>query len=207
VPAIDVWQAQLDERGWPGTECLPRYERERAGEMLRGADAGRWAASRWVLRGVLGRYLAEDPERIELRIAERGKPALADPAVELRFNLSHSGDLAVVAFSGELEVGVDVEWVRPRKDLLALARRALPAEEAAAVAAGPPEARLTIFHAAWTRREAVAKCLGVGIAAPLPDARVAVSQLDLAPGYAAAIAVTGDGVPPLRRFGLSPADL
>ena len=175
--------------------------------MREGAVRNRWVAARWALRGVLARYLDEDPAAIELALGENGKPRLADPSATLRFNLSHSGGLAAVAVSDELEVGVDIERVKPRRNLLRLARRVLSADEAAAVEARAPEERLAAFHVAWTRREAVAKCFGVGLAAPPPDSPVAVSQLDLAPAYAAAIAVAGDTVPPLHGFDLSPAGL
>lgn len=201
---LHVWEARLDAPDWPGPTGLPGAERERAARLAAPRQRRRWIASRWAVRGVLARYLGRDPAEIELRLGECGKPMLAELSLSLRFNLSHSGDLAVVAVSGEREVGVDVERIEPRKNLLTLARRALPTEDAAAVEAAAPEERLAIFHAAWARREAVAKCLGVGIAAPLPDARVAVSQLDLAPGYAAAVAVAGETVPPPRCFDLRP---
>jgi 4'-phosphopantetheinyl transferase len=156
------------------------------------------------LRDVLSRYLEDEPEEIELQIGARGKPTLADRRSPLRFNLSHSRDLAIVAVARGREVGVDVEWIDPRRDVLALARRALAPAEAQAVKAAPTEARPTAFYAAWTRREAIAKCLGTGLWAPLPEAAVAVAALDAGPGFAAAIAVAGDEVPPLRRFVIEP---
>ena len=149
------------------------------------------------LREVLARYLDEDPARIELRRGERGKPAPADPSSPLRFNLSHSGGLALVAVTLGREVGVDVERIRPRRDLARLADRALDPAAAAAVRAAPAGERAAVFHQAWARREAVAKCLGVGLGTPLPPSPVAVTALRPALGYAAALAVTGDEVPPL----------
>ena len=130
---------------------------------------------------------------------------LADPSTQLRFNLSHSDGLAVVVLSKDLEVGVDVERIKPRRKLLSLARRALTPAEAAEVEAAVPEDRLAVFHAAWARREATAKCFGVGLHAPLPSAAVAVADLDAWPGFAAAVAVAATTVPPLRCFTLDPA--
>ncbi len=205
--ALDLWQAQLDAAGWPAAEGLPVAERERAATMRRGVVRRRWVAARWALRGVLARYLEAEPETIELRAGERGKPTLAAPGASLRFNLSHSGEIALVAIGHEREVGVDVERIEARRNLLALARRALPAEEAARIEALPAESRLAAFHAAWTRREAVAKCLGTGLHVPLPDVPVAIAELDLEPGYAAALAVAGEIVPPLRRFAIEPAEV
>ena len=142
-------------------------------------------AVRWALRGVLSRYLDEDPAAIELRLGERGKPMLADPDAVLRFNLSHSGGLVLIAICQGREVGVDVQRMRKRRG------RERPAE----------------FYAEWTRREAIAKCHGVGLWAPLPDTPVAVCELDIDPGYAAALAVAGEEPPAVRRRSVGPAEL
>lgn len=135
-------------------------------------------AAHGALRGVLSRYLGGDPAAIELRLGERGKPMLADPDPALRFNLSHSGGLVLIALCRDREVGVDVQRMRRRRG------RERPAG----------------FYAEWTRREAIAKCHGVGLWAPLPDAPVAVSELAIDPGYAAAIAVAGETMPAIGRF-------
>lgn len=158
---------------------------------------------RRALRAVLAHYLEEDPAGIELRRGEHGKPELADPSSPLRFNLSHSGVLALVAVTHERQVGVDVERIDSSRDVLRLAGRALDPAAAAAVRAAPPKERAVAFHEAWARREAIAKCLGTGLAAPLPPAPVAVTALDAGPGYAAALAVAGNNLPPLRLFALS----
>jgi 4'-phosphopantetheinyl transferase len=200
---LHLWQARLDSDEWRSAERLPDEDRDRAAR-LEGTARRRWVAGCWALRGVLGRYLAEEPAEIELRVGDRGKPMLVDPRSSLRFNLSHSRDLALVAVARGREVGVDVEWIDPRRDVLALARRALGPAEARGVEEAPPQARPAAFHAAWTRHEAIAKCHGTGLRGPLPDSAVAVSDLDAGPGFAGAIAVAGDAVPPLRRFVIEP---
>lgn len=154
------------------------------------------------LREVLARYLDEEPAGIELRRSEHGKPAPADPSSPLRFNLSHSGDLALVAVALGREVGVDLERIDRGRDAMRLAERALDPAAVAAVRAAPPDERAPAFHQAWARREAIAKCLGTGLGAPLPSAPVAACALDVAPGFAAALAVAGDEVPSLRLFRL-----
>jgi phosphopantetheinyl transferase len=142
-------------------------------------------AARWALRGVLSRYLDEDPAAIELRLGERGKPMLAAPGPPLHFNLSHSGELVLIAVCRDREVGVDVQRMRKRRG------SERPAE----------------FYAEWTKREAIAKCHGVGLWAPLPDAPVAVRELDVEPGYSAALAVAGEELPTVRRRSVGPAEL
>ncbi len=174
---LHAWSARLDSAGWPDVGGLPVAERDRAVKLLSDKVRRRWVASRWALREVLARYTGQEPAEIELRCGGRGKPMLADPDAPLRFNLSHSGELALIAVAGGREVGVDVQAIGDK-----------PAE----------------FYAEWTQREAVAKCHGTGLWAPLPDAPVAVAPLDAGAGFAAAIAVAGDAVPPLRRFTAEP---
>ncbi len=201
---VHVWRSELECEEWPAADGLPVDERRRAARLMIPDARRRWVAARWMLRGVLGRYLETDPARVQLRLGDRGKPALAEPSAPLRFSLSHSGDLGLIAVAQEREVGIDVEWIDPVRDVVKLAPRALDPIDAAAVRAASPDDRSVIFHQAWTRREAVAKCLGGGLTAPLPPDPVAVSDLDPGPAFAAAIAVAGGDVPPLRLFSTGP---
>ncbi len=174
-----MWQAHLDSGGWPAGDDLPAGERDRAARLVRPDAQRRWVAARWALRGVLGRYLDREPAEIELRFGDRGNPMHTAPRTSLRFNLSHTGELALIGVAAGREVGIDVQLVGSR-----------PAE----------------FYVAWTRREAIAKCHGTGLWAPLPETPVAVAAVDAEAGYAAAIAVSGDEVPPLRRFVAEPGE-
>jgi 4'-phosphopantetheinyl transferase len=171
---LHVWRARLDADGWPGAVDLPGAERERAARLIRPDARRRWVSARWALRGVLARYHEREPAQIELRCGDRGKPMLAASEESLRFNLSHSDDLALIAVAHGREVGVDVERIGARR----------PAE----------------FYAAWARREAIAKCHGVGLGAPLPDVPVTASALEAGADFAAAIAVAGGELPALRLF-------
>jgi 4'-phosphopantetheinyl transferase len=177
MQTLHVWHARLDGGDWPNAENLPVAERERAAAMHRGAARRRWVAARWALREILAGYLGRDPAGIELRFGERGKPTLAEADRPLHFNLSHSGERALIAISEEREVGVDVQLIGSR-----------PAQ----------------FYAEWTRREAVAKCHGAGLWAPLPDTAVSVAELDAGPRYAAAVAIAGERMPPLERLDAEP---
>jgi 4'-phosphopantetheinyl transferase len=195
---VHVWRAEL---GRPGPEGLPVPERERAEQMRRPGARDRWIAARWTLRQVLARYLDEEPARIELARGPHGKPRLARRPERLRFNLSHSGEVALVALSGEHEVGVDVERIRPNRDLAALAERAFGDEDLAALRAASVEERAAVFHRRWARHEARLKCLGIGLGEGRPPATpVALGTLDLGPEYAGAIAVAAPELPPLREW-------
>jgi len=180
---VHVWRIDLDREPARPADRLPRGERERAAGIVRPEARRHWVAARWALRGVLSRYLDEDPAQIELRLGERGKPALAAPHSSLHFNLSHSGDRALIAVCRDREVGVDLQRVRR------LRGRERPAE----------------FYAGWTRHEAIAKCHGVGLWAPLPDLPVSVRGLAAERGYAAAVAVSGAELPAVRQRSVGPA--
>jgi phosphopantetheinyl transferase len=157
------------------------------------------AAARAALGEILGGYLGDG---VELRADAHGKPRLTATPERLSFNLSHSGDLALVAIApGETEVGIDIERLKPRRDLRRLAERWLPAADAAAVAAADEGERQPVFYAAWTRHEARVKCTGTGIAGPPPGPEVVAYELSIDDGYAAAVAIDtadyGRGLPPV----------
>jgi 4'-phosphopantetheinyl transferase len=159
-------------------------------------DGGGRAAARAALRGLLGDYLgtAEPPA---LTVGSEGKPRLAEAPERLSFNLSHSGEVALVAVTvGAVPVGVDVERLRARRNLPRLAARWLPAEDAAAVAgAGSEEERERRFYEAWTRHEARVKCAGGGLAGPVPGPEVRAWPLEVGTGYAAAVAIDAAAEP------------
>lgn len=200
---VDIWRAALDGEGQAGPEGLPAPERERFESFLREQPRRRWLASRWALRRVLATYLGQAPGEIEIEDGENGKPRL--PGGELQFNLSHSGDLALIAVCEIRPVGIDVERVEPSRDLIALAERALGAEDVARLRAAGPEDLPALFYAAWVRHEARLKCLGAGLTGSAPDSPVAVQEVDAGPGYAAAVAIAGTENMPLSRRDLPPA--
>ncbi|HST69287.1 MAG TPA: hypothetical protein VLI94_06490 [Solirubrobacterales bacterium] len=129
-----------------------------------------------VLRRVLAVYLGGEPQGIQLERGEHGKPRLAGGEAGLEFNLSHAGELALVAVSGEHEVGIDVERMRPK--------------------------RVEAFYRRWARHEAHVKCLGSGLlrARRSPLEPVAVRSIEVPPGYAAAIAARAAELPPLKGW-------
>jgi 4'-phosphopantetheinyl transferase len=205
IDGVHIWRAALDEAGWPEASGLPLPERDRAAEFLREEPGRRWVAARWALRRVLESYLSVPAAEIELEAGEHGKPHLRGGG-GIEFNLSHSNGLALIAVTDGRAVGVDVEMIDPRRDLVALADRALPSEDVAAVTAASPAERPALFYAAWTRHEARLKCLGLGLSSAtlrsgtseVSDRKVvAVENLEVAPEYAAAVAVAASEVGPV----------
>ena len=124
--AVDVWHADLAAavaRG-DGRAALSDDERERAARFARPEDGERWAAGRGILRALLAAYTGADSRELRFEAGPHGKPRLAGEE-RLRFNLSHSGDVALYAIALEREVGVDVELPRRAVDHVAIARRIL----------------------------------------------------------------------------------
>lgn len=137
-------------------------ERARAGHFLHAADAHRHIIGRGLVRIVLGSLCDTDPAAIRLQATPAGKPFLqGGPS----FSIAHSGPVVLLAFAGEGRLGVDVEAIRPLRDLLALARTSFNPDEYAAIAGLPAAARLRPFFRTWTRKEAMLKALGTGLPA------------------------------------------
>ena len=194
--------------------CLSGDERERACRFKFDRDARRFMVARSALRRVLGGYLGLAPHGVAFTYGAHGKPALDGNRAALSFNLSHSGDVAVVAVGWDRAVGVDVEQYRPLPDLAALAARSFAPRERAVLDALPEAERPAAFFRCWTRKEAFIKATGQGLAQPLdafvvslgPDeparfldidgdpgalARWTLYDVQPPPGYAGALVVEG----------------
>jgi 4'-phosphopantetheinyl transferase len=201
---VDVWRAELASGGELERALLSGDERERAARYVRAEDGVRWARARGILRALLARYADAEPRALRFAEGPHGKLRLAreaeaggaddhdaDTAHSLRFNLSHSADVLLVAVALDREIGVDVELPRRATDHVAIARRILGDEEAARLQALDPPEREREFLRAWVRWEALLKCRGTGIGGadktpPGPDPWV--TELQLEPPAAAALA-------------------
>ncbi len=143
---------------WLSPEECERADRFRLPELRR-----RFVASRGVLRSVLAGCVGCHPAELRFHAGPNGKPALAT-SPGLHFNLTHSHELVMLAVSRQCELGVDVERVRVMKDARAIARRFFTPREAAWIEANSPADRDEGFFRLWTRKEAVLKACGLGIA-------------------------------------------
>lgn len=112
------------------------------------------------------------PDGEELWIEQRakGKPFLAEPYSDIEFNLSHCADLALLAVSRALPLGIDVEGERDLPDSLRIARRVFDAQSLARLTAASASERNRLFIELWTRLEARQKAYGRGIFAAPVDA-------------------------------------
>jgi 4'-phosphopantetheinyl transferase len=172
-------------------EVLDDEERDRANRFRVDAARHRFLAAHIMLRCALGQHLGRLPGELRFRTSVRGKPSLdlTDDGPTPYFNLSHSGDIAVVAIASS-ELGVDVEEIRPRINASRLAERFFSRSECNWLASRPPERRVADFLVIWTCKEAYLKAVGSGVAMPLrsveidPD-RPAIARLSNDPHAAA----------------------
>jgi len=157
-------------------DLLSADERVRQRRYRLPAARERFVVARGTLREILGRYSGLPPEQLRFSypcvcgrvdcVPSQRKPRLElEPGLApLRFNLSHTDGLAMLAVTVGCEVGIDVERVRPGTAIGPIAERVLGAREAAALQALPEQQRVEAFYRGWTRREARAKARGTGLA-------------------------------------------
>jgi len=223
---VSVWLAFLDTPAFRFDELLSPEERGRAERFYFQRDRDRFIARRGILRILLGCYLGVEPECVELSRGEKGKPVIAGaPGGDtLHFNLSHSENMALFAFSSEHEIGVDIEQMRDNVEMAQLVERFFSEKEKEEWRALPESQRKEAFFNGWTRKEAFTKATGEGLTMPLDsfdvslapgeparllgiegraNAASAWTMLDLRPaaGFAAALAIEGKiGTFSLRRW-------
>jgi 4'-phosphopantetheinyl transferase len=171
---VHCWHCRLDVPESALAACRSKLDSEelaRADRFVLPYLRTRFAAAHAFVRDVLAGYLAAPAAEVRFVVGDHGKPRLDAPhaASGLQFNLSHSGDLAVLAVTYGRPVGVDVEQVRPLTDALAIARRFFTPEETAWLSAASPADLGTRFFRLWTRKEAVIKAVGRGLWMPLDD--------------------------------------
>jgi 4'-phosphopantetheinyl transferase len=216
---VDVWRVPLEmserERDLLETS-LSVEERARVSRFRHSVDRARFVAAHGALRAILGRCLGVEPSCLRFSYGRFGKPALGGPleANSVEFNLSHSGDLALVAASFGRRLGIDLERIDAPRSGQEIAERFFSTREIAALHALPRERQTDAFFACWTRKEAYLKARGDGLSLPLDRFSVSVSPedpaslldcgdeetqrwvlQDLSPaaGWAAAIAIEGSG--------------
>ncbi|MFV8817831.1 4'-phosphopantetheinyl transferase family protein [Haliea sp. E17] len=114
-------------------------------------------------RQVLSRYCAVPPGDWQFSSGRWGKPDIAAPAAPLRFNLSHSGDWLAMAVAAGGALGIDLERIKPGRDVLRLARRFYHPLEIEALETRDPAERDAAFHDLWTLKEAHVKCRGLAL--------------------------------------------
>jgi 4'-phosphopantetheinyl transferase len=168
-------------------------ERARHARLAREASRDQLLVGRALARHALSRARPVPPEAWRFEAGRHGRPEVSAPApgpaeARLRFNLSHAAGLVVCAVAEEVDVGVDIEGLDPRRPCQALAARFFAPPEAAAVDALDGDRQRACFFALWTLKEAYLKARGLGLSIALdrfwfqlaPDAPPAIA---FAPGF------------------------
>jgi 4'-phosphopantetheinyl transferase len=175
-------RARPDDPGVPMeelTRVLSPEERNRAARFRFEADRLRSQVAWGLLRRFLGGLVGRDPASLEFGQSPYGKPFLAGGP---SFNLAHSGDWILIGMASAGRVGVDVEWVRPDRDLESMAETVFRPDELAEFRAFPAAERPLAFYRGWARKEAFVKAVGRGLSLPLKEFSVS-----LAPGLGEAL--------------------
>lgn len=223
---VHVWRISLKneypEASWY-EDVLSIDEKDKSRRYRFQHSRNDYVITRSVLRHLLGRYLHKDPKRIQFTYNPFGKPSLVihQGDTPITFNVSHSNEYALIAFTKRREIGVDVEHIRPEALNDKVAESFFSKKEVSMLSALPPELQVNGFFNCWTRKEAYIKAKGEGLTIPLnqfdvslhPDEPAALlhSNLDptdvsrwtllaLRPGFqhAGAVAVAGKDL--LFRF-------
>jgi 4'-phosphopantetheinyl transferase len=232
---VHIWRLPLDLTAAQIASLrrvLTSDEQSRADRFRADRHRDRFIACRAQVRQLLGGYLDERPERFEFCHGPQGKPALAAPwnRSGIQFNVSNSQDLALCAVDLDHEVGVDIEHLREGRDHDGLAERFFALREVEALRCLPPDQQTLAFFNCWTRKEAVLKAVGTGIAFPLDRLEVTLApgqpaqvlafdsahgaepagsnwwlaHLEPAPGYIGALAARGEPEP-ISRWTFEPS--
>jgi 4'-phosphopantetheinyl transferase len=218
---VHVWRVRVDGPRQIVEKLravLTADEHEKAGRFHFDIDRRRFVTGRGVLRTLLAQCLDTTPAKLRFATSAFGKPHLVGEFVDapLRFNLSHSGEIVLIACALRRALGVDVEHMRPDIEALRIAERFFSEAERRALATLAPDRQRDAFYACWTRKEAYIKATGDGLSLPRdqfdvtllpgeparlvatrPDAaearRWTLTALDVGEGYEAALAVEGAG--------------
>jgi len=171
-----IWRCDLDALPVSDYELLlSDDEWQRAARFHFPLHRARYIAGRGALRSLLAQYLGQKPAEFSFTLNDHGKPELKES--QLRFNVSHSQNVALLAFCLTDDIGADVEFRRGDYDdekIARLARRFFCEAESRELETLSGTAKQAAFFRCWTRKEALLKATGEGIAGGLATYRVSL---------------------------------
>ncbi|MBL8006956.1 MAG: 4'-phosphopantetheinyl transferase superfamily protein [Ignavibacteria bacterium] len=179
LPAGEIHICILDTRKYEHEiihfeKLLSGDELSKAGRFRIAKDRISYVICRGSLRSILSEYTGVNPSEIVFSYTSFGKPFIKDS--EIKFNLSHSCDYAVIAFSGINEIGVDIERLREMPDAMNIASRYFSEKEILEFSGLKNESINTEFFKCWTKKEAFIKAKGEGLSYPLKNFSVSVGD-------------------------------
>ncbi len=199
---LHLWRIDLNETDEELETVLSEEEQARIKRLHKAQDRTRFIKARGAMRLLLGCYLATPPEELSFVYGPRGKPFLASPASVLTFNLTHTGNMALLAISREAAIGIDLEQVREKPNFHAIAGRVFDEtiQQELSPLEGVALAEAFFFH--WTAYEARMKAIGNGIFSdhnPTRDAELQSMHFIPEEGYLAAVVMEG-ATPPFEEW-------
>lgn len=194
---LHLWRIDLDEPGSNLRNILSGDEKERAQHFIDPQDRARFVRTRGALRMILARYLEQEPRGLVFGYGPQGKPFVESPTTALSFNLTHMDQLALLVFTWDCAIGIDVEQIRERVNALAIARRLFPADAIRELDQLGDGERSEAFYRHWTALEARLKAQGKGIfSGPQDDPGFDIHHFVPEAGWIAAIAMDRTVPPP-----------
>ncbi|MBD0311049.1 MAG: 4'-phosphopantetheinyl transferase superfamily protein [Microcoleus sp. T1-bin1] len=184
---IHVWRvslAQTESCLQSLQQTLSTDERTKADRFRFPKDRSQFIVSRGALRAILSRYLNISPHILRFDYNPYGKPSLivTQGGNTLRFNLSHSRGMALIAITKNRDIGVDIEGINQNFSCLEIAEKFFSPLENSVLRSLPEHLQATAFFTCWTRKEAYIKAVGKGLSIPLNK-----FDVSLAPGEPAAL--------------------
>jgi 4'-phosphopantetheinyl transferase len=148
---------------------LSKNERTRYDRITHPGVKRDFLLARALVRTTLSRYDTRQAHAWSFEENEYGYPFInpSQNPSSLRFNLSHTQGLMVLAVSRHGELGVDVENVRRRTETTKIAHRYFASPEVDALKRLPEAMQKERFFAYWTLKEAYIKARGMGLSIPL----------------------------------------
>lgn len=143
-------------------KVLSEDEKRKAGKFRFEKDRNTSIVARGALRILLGKYLDRPPETINFNYGEFGKPEI-DSSQNLNFNVSHSRDLIVIGFVRNLDIGIDVEFIKKDFDVMEIVDNYFSEREIKFINNVPKKLQTDVFYRGWTRKEAFIKAKAKGL--------------------------------------------
>lgn len=176
--SVDIWS--IDTAKFPDDltsyfQLLSQEEQLRSQRFKFEKDKRLYILARSALRLLAGQYLNCTPVSIQMGYAAYDKPYFLDYP-EFKFNISHSGEIVVLAFVQKLELGVDVEYIKTDFEVMEIADNFFASDEIENLKKIEKELHFEAFYRCWTRKEAFIKAKGSGLSFPLSDFSVSIGE-------------------------------
>ena len=128
-------------------------------------DKNRYIIGRGVLRTIISGYIGVEASQLQFCYGKHGKPYLENNCnnPKLYFNMSHSDNLALYAFSCNRKVGIDIERIRDLPDMEQLAECSFSYNDKIVFHTMPGDMKRKVFFECWARKEAYLKGVGEGL--------------------------------------------